>query len=317
MELVIDNHVIDYDVIEILKEVRKITYGRYLNHINERGDNAGVTCPFHKNGQESHPSCYVYLRKDNPDIPYGFYRCFTCGSQGTLDYLVAKCFNCPIEEARNWLIDNFSSLLVERDGIDLPEIIISNGVKREYLNESDLDRYAYIHPYMIQTRKVSEDILLKFKVGWDPELDAITFPVWDEHGGLIGVTRRNVKNKYFNIPQGMGKPVYLLNFIKEENIKEVYVVESQIDALYLWSLGKPAVALFGTGSKSQYEILRKSGIRYYHLAFDGDMAGRHGAKRFIDNMPYNCFIDIVKIPDGKDINDLSPDEIKNLEFVTE
>lgn len=314
MELVIKNHVIDYDVVEILKEVRRLTHGRYLNHINVRGDNAGVTCPFHKDGHESHPSCYVYLRKDSKDIPYGFYRCFTCGSQGGLDFLVAKCFSCSLDEAQNWLIDNFSSSLVEQVGIKLPEIAIESKPIITYMNEEDLNQFAYIHPYML-SRKVSEEILLKFKVGWNPKTNSITFPVWDERGGLLGVTERNVINKYFNIPHGMGKPVYLLNYIKQQGIKSAYVVESQIDALYLWTLGKPAIALFGTGSKAQYRILRHTEITHYYLALDGDQAGRTGIKKFINNMPSELLIDVLLLPDGKDINDLSAEEIESLEVV--
>lgn len=313
MDLIINNHVIDTDIVTILKDIRQITDGRYLNNIFTRGDNVGVTCPFHKDGKEGHPSCYVYRRKDNPEVPYGFYKCFTCGSQGNLDTFVAKCLNCSYEEARTWLVDNYSNALVEKIGIDLPTISLEKP-KRTYLDEMMLEQYAYFHPYMFY-RKLTEEVIIKFKIGWNKENDSITFPIWDEHGRLIGISERQIKNKYFHMPEGLGKPVYLLNFLKEENITETYVVESQIDALYLWSLGKPAIALFGTGSKAQYEILRRSGIRLYHLAFDGDMAGKHGAKRFINNMPMDVFIDIAKIPDGKDINDLTPDEINNLEFV--
>lgn len=315
MDLIINNHIIDGDVIEILSEIRRITDGRYVKDIIKRGDNVGVTCPFHKDGQENHPSCYVYLRKDNPDVPYGFYKCFTCGSQGNLDYLVAHCLNCSIEDAREWLINNYSTALSEQVGINLPEIEIGHKPEKiEYIDESFLDQFAYFHPYMFQ-RKLSKDIILKFKIGWNPITDAITFPIWDEYGRLVGISERKVKYKQFNLPKNLSKQIYLLDTIKEENITEVYVVESQIDALYLWSLGYPAIALFGTGSKEQYKMLQKSGIRFYHLALDGDMAGRHGIMRFIKAMPENIFIDICLIPDGKDINDLSKEEIENLSRV--
>ena len=164
-------------------------------------------------------------------------------------------------------------------------------------------------------RKLIEDIIVKFKVGWCKERDTITFPIWDENNNLLGITERNVKNKYFHIPENIGKPVYLLNYIKREHITEVYVVESQIDALYLWSIGYPAIALLGTGSKQQYKILERSGIRIFHLALDGDLAGRHGIARFIENMPKDILIDILLLPDGKDINDLSKEEIENLKVV--
>ena len=80
----------------------------------------------------------------------------------------------------------------------------------------------------------------------------------------------------------------LLNFVNRDKIDKVYVCESQLDALRGWTLGLPCIALFGTGSKHQYDILNKSGIRVYNLMFDGDEAGRKGAKRFIQNI--NCDI---------------------------
>ena len=311
MELIIDNHVIDGSLIAILEEIKRITDGRYLKDIVVRGDNIGITCPFHKNGNESHPSCYVYAKRDNPDVPYGFYKCFTCGSQGNLDHLVSQSLNCSYEDARSWLIENYSGTLTEQLGLDLPEIELKKPEKIEYIDESFLDQFAYFHPYMEQ-RKLSKDIILKFKIGWNPVTDALTFPIWDEHGRLIGISERKIKYKQFTLPKNLSKQIYLLDTVKRENITEVYVVESQIDALYLWSIGKPAIALFGTGSKEQYKMLRRSGIRYYHLALDGDLAGRQGMSKFINAMPNNVFIDVCQLPDGKDINDLSKDEIENL-----
>lgn len=311
MELVINNHIIDGNIIDILSEIRRLTDGRYLKDIIKRGDNIGITCPFHKDGNENHPSCYVYIKNDNDNVPYGFYKCFTCGSQGNLDFLVAKTLNISLESSREWLIDNFSSSIYDSVSINLKEIIINKPKKVEYKDETFLENFAYFHPYMFK-RKLTTDVIRKFKIGWNKETDAITFPIWDEHGRLIGISERQVNSKYFHLPEGIGKPVYLLNTIIAENITEVYVVESQIDALYLWSMNKPAIALLGTGSKDQYKILKKSGIRYYHLAMDGDIAGRHGMKRFIKAMSSDIFIDVYELPDGKDINDLSKEEIENL-----
>ena len=129
----------------------------------------------------------------------------------------------------------------------------------------------------------------------------------------MGITERSVNTKNFYIPEGLDLPIYLLNYIIRENINEVYVVESQIDALTLWTFGYPAIALFGTGGRKSYDILKRSGIRIYHLCFDGDLAGRHGALRFIRNMSENVMIDVIYLPDGKDVNDLSKEEFDHLQ----
>lgn len=68
----------------------------------------------------------------------------------------------------------------------------------------------------------------------------------------------------------------------------------------------------GTGSKEQYEILKKSNIKNFVLLFDGDIAGRHGAQRFIKNMDNNTFITDIVMPKNKDVNDLSYDEFENI-----
>lgn len=310
MNLIINNHIIDSDIRIILESIRNNT--NYLKDIKSSGDNIAITCPFHKEGNEKHPSCFVYAVKDNAEVPYGYYKCFTCGSQGPLYDLVAYCFNWSTVDAKQWLIDNFSRTLTE-SSFSLPEISLEKP-KTIYLDESMLNEYAYYHPYMFK-RGLTEEVIRKFKVGWNQKLDTITFPIWDENNNLLGITERNISSKYFHIPENIGKPVYLLNFIKKEHITEVYVCESQIDALYLWSLGFPSIALLGTGTKKQYEILKKSGIRVYHLALDGDMAGRHGVLRFIENMPDNVFIDVLQLPQGKDVNDLTKEEFISLPII--
>ena len=151
-----------------------------------------------------------------------------------------------------------------------------------------------------------------FRVGYDKNRDAITFPVYDEKHRLVMVTARSVNTKRFWIPADVQKPVYLLYHLLENNIKTAYVCESQINTLYMWSLGYPSCGLFGTGSDTQYETLRKCGIRNFILMLDGDEAGQKGAYRFRKNMPKDCFITTVNLPAGKDVNDLSADEIKAL-----
>ena len=313
MDLIINNHVIDANVEDILKHIQDLTNGRYLKNIIRRGDNIAITCPTHKDGQESHPSCYVYNNTNSDNVPFGWYRCFTCNDQGPLYKLVSICLSITIEDAKQWLVDNYSNTFVERS-IDLPLIDLNNKVQNNYLDESILGNYAYYHPYMFQ-RGLTEEVILKFRIGFDIESNAITFPVWDEHNNLIGITRRNVSNKFFHIPENMGKPIYLLNFVINENITDVVVCESQLDALKCWTWGIPAIALLGTGTKKQYNILNKCGIRFYHLALDGDLAGEHGVKRFVENIRNDVFVDIIQIPQNKDVNDLSKDEFLSLKRV--
>lgn len=314
-DLVIDNKIIDSPIKDILLKLRKDCNNEYLHYIgNEHNNNIKVTCPFHANGQEHHPSMFVFSNSESYEVPYGFYRCFTCGEKGMLWELVGKCLNKTSEHGKQWLLDNFDTTF-EVKSLDLPEIDLNNK-KSVYLNESVLDEYSYFHPYMFK-RKLTEDIIKRFKIGFDMKTNCITFPIWDEHNHLVGITERNVDTKHYYIPEGMHKCIYLLNYIKNMSITEVWVCESQINALTCWSWGYPAIALLGTGSKQQYEILKKSGIRIYHLCLDGDDAGKKGTNRFLNSFKdESVLIDVVDIPKSKDVNDLDFNEFKNLNRIS-
>lgn len=81
------------------------------------------------------------------------------------------------------------------------------------------------------------------------------------------------------------------------------------------SWGYPAVALFGTGSKKQYDILNKSEIHSFCLALDGDDAGRKGVKNFIKNINDDKLVSVVIMPDFTDVNDLNKEQFLDLKCV--
>lgn len=299
MELVLYNRIIDTDVEDILNKLKVECNGKYLREIRRRGDNVSITCPFHKDGQETHTSCSVYNRIDNDKVQFGTYNCFTCNEKGALYKLVAKVLGCSYEEGKHWLIENFSSKYEDRRlYLDTFE---KNADTKVCLDESILEKYSYFHPYQFQ-RGMSEEVIRKFKIGYNADTDAITFPVWDIENNLIGITERSVKGKQFYIPKDMDKPVYLLNFIKQNSITDVVVCEGQIDALVSWSRGVPAVALFGAGTTDkQIQLLDTSGIRHFILMYDNDLAGNHGSMRLQNNLSKDKMITEVTMPMGKDV----------------
>lgn len=311
MDLIIKNKVIVADIIDILKQVKKELTNGKLHDIQNKGKNILITCPFHKNGHERKPACQVYADRDG-DLTYGSFHCFSCGEKGSLSHLIEGCFDKQVGFGDEWLCDRFGDTLSVRYST-LPAINLE-AKKVKYLDENILDKYKYFHPYMFK-RKLTEDIIRKFSIGYDKETDCIVFPVWDHKDNLVMLTRRSVNTKFFNIPEDIDKPVYLLNFILKENIKHVYVVESQINALTCWTYGYPAVALFGTGSDYQYKILNKSGINHFILCFDGDEAGYKGIKRFLKNINKDKIVDIKKMIIDKDVNDLSKEQFDNLPII--
>lgn len=313
MNLIIRNYIIDENIEKILQQVKsEITNGK-LRSFSLKGDQIRVTCPHHGGGQEHNPDCYINVSKDS-ELEYGYCHCFACGFSGRLSRFVGECFDKDEQFGEDWLVERFGHSIFfydEKEIPDLEEVKMSINNK-EYLDESILDTMQSYHPYM-DKRKLSRKVCELFKVKYEPSTKCIVFPVYDEHDKLYMLTRRSVEGKKFIIDSEKEKPIYLFNYIKKNNIKEVCVCESQINALYLWSLGYPAIALFGTGTQHQYDLLNSSCINHYFLCFDGDSAGTKGTKRFIRNIKKSVFIDVVKLPQNKDVNDLSQEEFESLE----
>lgn len=318
MDLIIQNKVIDAYTSDILETLRVETNYKYFKNIKQSGgDKLMVTCPYHKEGQENHPSCCVSNTSDG-EYEKGFFHCFTCGINKTLKEVVAHCLDDTSQVAEEWLVERFGNVFVKKrfdlTDIELPNSKRPNSVK-QYMDESILNQYNYYDDYMWK-RKLTKGVVDKFEVGYNKDNRTITFPVRDEKGRLLFITERSIDNKFFIIPEDVDKPVYLLYEILNGgcNYPFVVVCEGQIDALTCWSYGVPAVALFGVGSKEQYQSLNKSGVRSWVTFFDNDDAGRKATARFnrmirkdtiVTNLSANRF-------GKKDVNDLTMQEFDTI-----
>lgn len=312
MPLILDNKVIETPVKEIINLLRQQLFLNKIDRLDKieyKQNNIRVTCPFHAGGHEHTPSCDI-LMEDKDGIPAGTVKCFGCGYKSGLIKFIANCLNINYRQAKEWLlsVSQYSLLDASRD-IDF--INFENDqpdtVNWPTVSLDELKSYDGTHPYMYK-RKLTDEIIQKFEVGYDKKLNAITFPLYVD-GKCVLVAKRRVDYKRFDMPNITPKPIYGLDYITGD---EVIVCESIINALTCWVYGKQAIALCGTGSKWQLEQLNKIGPRKIVLALDGDEAGRNGTKK-IKAALTNKLVTILKLPDGKDINDLSKEEFNNLE----
>lgn len=310
--LIIDDTPILENEVVILETLRNELRNRGINKlavIKKTHGNIQVCCPIHKNGQERKPSCGINIDGSKGTTP-GTVHCFTCGYIASFPEFVSDCFgyNDGGKYGKQWLFENFVSVSVQKRS-NFTLNLSRNKTHQKYITEEELDTYRYIHPYMYK-RKLTDEIIEKFDVGYDKKTQCLTFPVWDERGRCVFVARRSVNTKFFNYPKEVMKPVYALNFI-DSTIKEVVVCESIINALTCWTWGIPAIALIGTGSYEQYPILENSHIRKFILALDPDEAGNKGENRIINNVR-GKIITCLNIPEGKDVNDLDEETFRNL-----
>lgn len=319
--LIVDNKLIETPIKELLNLLQQQLYLNginKLNTVNFKCSNAQITCPIHKNGQESKPSCDVLLQdKTNFDgsvTQAGTVHCFSCGYKASFPKFVADCLDITYRQAIEWLL-NVSTYSFIEDSRDFNCDIVDEDKKTNLYENlpaitlDELKSYDYIHDYMFK-RKLSLDVINKFEVGYDPVTDSITFPVYID-GKCIFVAKRRVKYKRFDLPEINPKPIYGLDYCKGDSI---IVCEGVIDALTCWTYGKEAVALFGTGSEYQAKQLNNIRQRHIILALDGDYAGKKGMHNLSKYLT-NKIVTKLNIPNGRDINDLSKEEFLALDEI--
>ena len=294
------------------------------------GENVQTNCPFHKNGQERKPSFGVNGEIDKC-------HCFSCGWAGTIEEMISELYGYQDEGkfGKRWLIKRFNTVEIEtrpnimegfngrnnitiRNNNDIHRFkqhIQSNKSSEQYsgeITEEELDKYRYIHPYMYQ-RKLTDEIIERFDIGYDRERKEITFPVRDIEGRCVFVAGRSVERKFFRLPKGIDKPIYCADKFRAGAYRTAYITESFLNCLTCWKYNKPAMAMIGTGNQKQYEILNKLPIREYILAFDPDEAGRKATERFRKNVHGKIIKELV-YTDNRDINDLQ-EEFLNCKII--
>ena len=304
--ITVRDRVLNKDIINILYDVRGSCHNGKLDKIIDRGEEIQVTCPSHSGGRESRPSCFIRVED-------GVFHCFTCGTKGYLPKFVSECFERSVSWAEDWLISNYTDDFVE-NRFTLPKIILnSEGVveQEKYLDESILDNFESYHPYMLQ-RHLTKEVIDKYEIKYDPETKCLVFPVRDLNNNLKFLTRRSVTGKAFIIDKNADKSdIYLLNTVQDQ--KTVFVVEAQLSALVMNGWGYPTIALFGAGtSEEQVEALNKTNIRRFILCYDNDPAGLKGESRFKKFIDNTKFVDTIRLPQGKDPNDLTKEEFDSI-----
>lgn len=300
-----------YDIITELQNQLRINKIHLLQVITDTPDNVMVACPYHKGGQEKRPS--MGIKKSD-----GTCHCFACDTVVGLPQMISHCFGDESEIGAvgwQWLLKNFLTVSVEnRKDIELDLDRTYHKPQRQYVSEEELDSYRYIHPYMYQ-RRLTDEIIELFDIGFDANSDCITFPIRDTEGHILFIARRSVKTKFFNYPSKAEKPVYGLYELYQQPQfpKEIIICESMIDALTAWGYGSFAVALNGLGTELQFKQLRALPCRKYILATDADSAGMNARERLKKELSNKIVTEYRwDLDKAKDLNDMDFEMFSNL-----
>ena len=288
------------------EQTKRILVGIGLDIEAEVDTDYIVFCPFH--GNHRTPAGEV-------DKVRGTFYCFSCHKVADVYELVMHVSQRSYFESARYIkskekqgniADEVSNRLVEKpDYIQFDEILIQR------LNKQALDSPRAMSYY--SGRRISEDSVRKFALGYSDKRDMVTIPVHSPDGMAIGFVGRSVEGKDFKNTPGMPKSKTLFNLHRNKSSSKIYVVESSFDAIRLEQVGFPAVATLGANiSNIQIELLRKYFNNIYVIA-DNDEAGGNMKERAVERL--GSRVSVIKLNSKyKDIGDMDDEDIKSLDF---
>lgn len=241
-------------------------------------------------------------------------------SKGNLTFLLSYLRNETPHEVEDYLLEKYG---IDLSDVDKLELNIDFKVETKVstiISVDEYKQYAYRSPYLAK-RGISEKVQRAFKIGFDKKANAVAFAWQDIQGNIVNIKFRSTKSKmfyYHPTGQQLRDHIYGMHFIYKLKPETVYLVESEIDALYLWSCGLPAIALGGSKiSDKRKQLLLRCPAKRIVLATDNDSEGfgiREKVKRIL--VGYKEIHDLVLPDNVKDVNDLKPEELKVLSETT-
>lgn len=187
----------------------------------------------------------------------GTVHCYTCGYTADLPQFVADLLglSSPVEGFK-WLVNQYNYQTEERE---LPDLDMYRGstAKSSVLEESLVKQYTqnllqseeacrYLHK-----RRIANWVLEAYELGFDPEDKTVLFPVRGMDGKVIFYKGRSIAGKHFYNAKEIDKTSVVFGLWEilngsfswgsADQIEEVWITESEIDALSLISYGVPAV----------------------------------------------------------------------------
>lgn len=303
-------HILDNNLVpDVLEELG-------CHHVKNRGDIVQAANP---DGDNITAIC-VYLNENLTTINYTRQILPKGQSRGTDLYdLVSYIRECTFFEAIKWLcelcgLDYYSTEEEVPESLQILQCI--NDMNKEFvaeeqdnsplkpLNPQVLNYYLSVGNILFERDGISLSTQRFFGVGYDPQTNRLTIPIYSEIGDLVGVKGRlfqeeieEWQNKYLYLFKcNKGNILYGLN----KNIDaimhngKVYVVESEKAVMQLYDMGFYGVATGGaTISKYQINMLTRLGVQII-FAYDKDILEdglKDIASRFVEGVPVYAIVD--------------------------
>jgi len=276
------------DRIEI-KELLKEVLGVNTEIIDQR-EWVSIRCPLarwtHAGGSDSSPSSGISVKDDDTSI----FHCWTCGSKGTIVWL--------LRELEKYTGESFRKLINEIDageflGGDLPEWgeRKRKEVKETILDSAYLDLYdSAVGHWYLRDRGVTDAVAKDLQLLVDPDDsqgdERILFPIFTKNKELQGFTGRAVLSSVelrIRDYHGLQKANALLGLhLVDTNQPFVVLVEGLFDMAIVYQYGYSVVATLHAGvTVQQMAKLIDLGMPIVFM-FDNDEAGKKATDRAIE-----------------------------------
>lgn len=297
----IREHELDIDVLE---EMNYYDWDRARN----RGEELTACSPFRT---ESSPSFSINL-VNGTWIDFGANDDYH--SKGNIVTLLSYLRQENPSQIEDYLIDKYGLDLLNVENLSLNVDFTLVDKPLRVISKEEYSEYAFRSPYL-GNRGITEKVQRAFQIGYNKKANAVAFAWHDIKGNIVNVKFRSVKSKiffYFSDGQPIRNHIYGMHFVYRLKSETVFIVESEIDALYLWSNGYHAIALGGSNlSEPQKQLLLRCPAKTFVIATDNDSVGQEVKKKIIDAVIGYKELKEIHLPDNtKDVNDLSADKLK-------
>ena len=303
-------HILDNNLVpDILSELG-------CHHIKSRSDMVQAANP---DGDNVTAIC-VYLNENLTTLNYTR-QILPSGQTRTTDIydLVVFLHECSFFEAIKWLCE-FCGLDYYADEEEVPESLqilqfLSQMNKECSEDEDDMSPLKPIDPKVLNYYLPIGNIFFErdgislstqrfFGVGYDPQTNRLTIPIYSEIGHLVGVKGRIFQEE---LEEGQNKYLYLFHCNKgkvlfglDKNLDaiirqgKVYVAESEKAVMQMYDMGYYGVATGGSKiSKYQVNMLTRIGVQII-FAYDRDIEEdelKKIADQFVEGVPVYAIID--------------------------
>lgn len=276
----------------------------YLDHFKDykvRGDKLQASSPFR---YERHPSFAVNLDNGtwiDSGSPTDLYH------KGNFVSLLAYLRQEEYQDTEEYLLEAYHIRMEDVDKLQL-KIDLSQETPKVFKWE-DMKHLHYRHPYLGR-RGILRVVQHLFLVGYDKEHEAIALPWISTKKEIINIKYRSIRYKQFfyeqdgqltkNYVYGLAQCIY-------KGYKAVTIVEAEIDAMSLWTIGVAGVATGHAGINArQIQLLINAGIEEITIMTDADEAGWRFGELLEKELPKHFITyktDILRYG-VKDVNDL-------------